>query len=494
MHIPPYARATIRAALPTVFTTRQLDGEDCCLCERPFEGRRVVLLGPTPESGPFGCGDCLTRLVAKARQDRDAALALDADQARAESSAWEPVRERHLARLDRVGEAAEAVTRLARGGETPALRVAWLLISLESAYHWLPEAPEPPVSMDRDRELPRLKDAAFRLDLAMISAREAVAERLAYHVINEAQPDEPEMCEEFECPDDCSGRHDVSEIDCGPDAVFDDLAEHGVTVEKPEPEPLGPALRALLSQARGEEGDRDGHAREPAGGRGRFADLVDNSAAVLEHFKIAADDPEVLLSAAAVGLVADAWREGPLDEIHAAEDGPSDGDIIVQSVDLYHRAKAALLAARDDGPEALSAFVAVASDVRLRWAGDSRFVLRQVSGSTAEFLTEFVRHVDDRVWFTAEVMRAQGWRAALLHRAASAAFKASAHFGMPTWPSVVARVTARLAEERRTDVPDVLADLESVERTLSEAPERLGVAALDWLARQGLLDPLEAVS
>lgn len=235
MHIPNYARDTIRAAvLPGIPTSRQAGGLDCRLCGRPFgEDLGAVPLGPTPTSGLFSCRPCLTRLVTRARRNRDAALAQDSARARAESAAWLPVHEHHLTRLDRVREAAEAVAEVAKDEDTGALRVAWLLVSLESAYTWAPEAPEPPSSVDRADTEPR--DGAFRLDLAMITAREAVAERLAYHLINEAQPEEPDMCEEFECPAGCSGRHDSSHIDCGPDAVFDDLAEHGSPWSHPHP-------------------------------------------------------------------------------------------------------------------------------------------------------------------------------------------------------------------------------------------------------------------
>lgn len=472
MHIPAYAHDAIRvAALSGVPTSRQAGGLDCRLCDKPFgENLAPVPLGPTPTSGLFGCRPCLSRLVTRARRARDAALTHNAQQARAESEAWLPVRDRHLTRLDSVRQAAEAVAELARSEDTGALRVAWLLVSLESAYTWMPDAPEPPASADREES--KLKDEAFRLDLAMITAREAVAERLVYHLINEGQPKEPEMCEELECPEGCSGCHDSSHIDCGPDTIFDDLAEHGVTVEPPEPEPLSPRLVALLGRSEAEE------KRSP------LPDIEKQTPVVLTHFGIDADDPDVLLSAAAVGLVADAWREGPLDVIHAADDGPSDGEIFAQSVDLYRRARAALMAARDDGPDVLLAFVAVASDVDLPWAGGSGFTLRTVSESVAEF----VQHVDDRVWFTAEVMREQGWRAGVLHRATSAAFKAPAHFGMPGWPSTVSSAMKRLAVLDRSGAPEALADLAVVEAALLEAPDRLRADALDWIAHRSLLD------
>ncbi|MBL1288343.1 hypothetical protein ACFTXO_32015 [Streptomyces sp. NPDC057067] len=472
MHIPSYAHHTIRAAvLPGVPTSRQAGGLECRLCGKSFgEDLTAIPLGPTPTSGLFGCRPCLTRLVTRARRNRDASLAQDAERVHAESTAWLPVRERHLARLDRVREAAEAVAKVAGDEDTEALRIAWLLISLESAYAWVPEAPEPPASADRaDTEL---KDQAFRLDLAMITARETVAERLVYHLINEAQPEDPEMCGELECADDCSGRHDSSHIDCGPDAVFDDLAEHGFTVEQPEPEPLSPRLAALVGKDTAEEKTRP------------LPDIEEHAPAVLAHFGITADDTEALVSAAAVGLVADAWREGPLDEIRAATDGPSDGEIFAQSVDLYRRAHAALTAARDDGPESLLAFVAVASDVDLPWAGGSRFTLRMAPSG---FVAELVQQVDDRTWFTGEVMREQGWRAALLHRAASATFKALHHFGMPGWTGAVATAMERIAVRDRSGAPESLTDLEAVEAALLEAPDRLGADALDWISYQALL-------
>nr|WP_244320090.1 MULTISPECIES: hypothetical protein [Streptomyces] len=471
MHIPPYAHDTIRAALPRIPTSRHVGALDCCICDEPFgEGLAAIPLGPTPSSGLFGCRPCLTRLVRQARRARDASLARKAEQVRAEQAAWLPVRERHLARLDSLRQAAEAVAELARSAEIKAQQVAWLLVSLESAFNWLPDTPEPPASVDEgDSEL---KEEAFRLDLSLIAAREAVAERLAYHLINEAQPDEPEMCEELECPEDCSGRHDSSHIDCGPDAIYEDLTEHGITVEQPDPEPLSPRFAALL----GNKGEAE-EKQVP------LPDIEEQAPVVLAHFGIDTEDVDVLTSAAAVGLVLDAWREGPLDEIHAAVAGPSDGEIFAQSVDLYRRARAALVAAQHEGPEMLLAFSAVASDLDLPWAGGSPFTLR----ATARPVEDFVQHVDHRVWFTMEVMREQGWRAGLLHRAASAAFKAAAYFGMPGWPGAVTTAMERLATLDRSDAPEALADLAAVETALLDAPDELGADALDWICGQALL-------
>jgi len=471
MHIPAYAHDTIlAAALPRLPTSRHVGGLDCCLCDRSFgDDLAAIPLGPTQTSGLFGCRPCLTQLIARARRERDSALAHDAKQARAESVAWAPVRERYLSQLGSVRQAVEAVAGLAEDEDTEPLGVAWLLVSLESSYAWIPDAPEPPASVDHGKS--ELRDEAFRLSLAMITAREAVAERLAYHLLNEAQSDEPEMCEELECPKDCSGRHGFTHIDCGPDAVFDDLAEHGINLERPEPQPLAPQLAALLGTSEAEE------RRLP------FPDVEEDAPFILTRFGIDADDTDVLVSAAAVGLVADAWREGPMDVIRAADDGPNDGEVFAQSIDLYRRARSALWAARDNGPEALLAFVAVASDVDLPWAGGSRFALRTLPETAAEF----VQHVDNRVWFTTEVMREQGWRAGLLHRAVSAVLKAPTHFGMPGWPGAVASAIERLSLIDRSGAPEVLADLAAVEASLLKAPDQLGTDALCWISHQSLL-------
>ncbi|MFF0819354.1 hypothetical protein ACFYUR_03080 [Micromonospora haikouensis] len=471
MHIPAYAHETIRAAVVLkVPTSRQVGGLDCCLCDKPFgQDLAAVPLGPTPTSGLFGCRPCLTRLVTRTRRGRDATLIHDAERARAESASWVPVRDHHVARLISVREAAEAVAGLARSGDTEALRVAWLLISLESAYTWVADAPEPPASIRR--EDPKFKDEVFRLDLAMIKAREAVAERLAYHLVNDQLPEEPEKCDEFECPESCSGRHETSHIDSGPDAIFDDLAEHGISVELPKHDPRTSRLISPFGQT---EAERN---------RSPLSDIEEQAPVVLKHSGIDSDDTDVLVSAAAVGLVADAWRDGPLDAIHADDDGPNDGEIFAQSVDLYRRARAALIVARDDGPEALLAFVAVASDLDLPWAGGSRFALR----SMPEFASEFVQHVNDQVWLTMKVMRERGWRGGLLHRAVSAASKAPTYFGMPAWPSVVASAMERLAPLDRSHAPDSLTDLATVETLLLEAPDQLGADALNWLSHQALL-------
>ncbi|MFF7988543.1 hypothetical protein ACFZDG_01975 [Kitasatospora xanthocidica] len=348
------------------------------------------------------------------------------------------------------------------------MRVAWLSISLESAHAWIPDAPEPPSSVDREDH--RLTNAKMLMGRAMITARGAVADRLVYHLVNAVQPEEPEICEQLECPEDCSGRHETSHIDCGPDAIFDDLLEYGVSIDEPGPAPLPPQFAALF-------------APRPEEPTPLFPGLEEQAAAALPRLGIDPGDPEVLLSAAAAGLAAEALLNEPLDALRAAPGGPDAGDVFAQGVDLYRRARKALVAARDGGPERLGAFTAVASDLDLPWAGGSRFTLRAASGPVADF----VRNIEEQVWITEELMRRQGWRDALLHRAFTAVFKATHHFGMPGWPAVVDAAMKRFASLDRLSAPPELADLGAVEAALLQEPDRLGVNALGWLVRHAVL-------
>lgn len=233
MHIPAYARATIRAELPLVPTPGQVAGLDCCFCNEPFGRRAPVSLGGTEGFGLFACRPCLTHLVARARQLRDSALVRKAEQARKEATARAAERGRYLAELERVRRAAEAVAYLVTEKDLRASQTAWLFMELESAYAWVEDgAPEQPASVEDEDEIMQRKK--FQLALEMISTRFAVANSLAYRIINDAMPPDPELCEEMECPEGCDGKHDFSDIDCGPDAILESLVEFGIDVEEGE--------------------------------------------------------------------------------------------------------------------------------------------------------------------------------------------------------------------------------------------------------------------
>jgi hypothetical protein len=232
MHIPAYAHATIRVALPPDPTDTQAQGLNCCLCSRPFEALAPVALTLVAESDLSACRPCLTQLVSQARQSRDAAYTEEARRVRSDQAKWIAARDRYLAQATRVRQAAESVARLACDDNVTAHGVAWLYVALESAYAWGRDG-EPTDSQPTQSTI-SIKEASTDVFIAMTLAREAIADRLAYHVINQDLPLEPEACAELDCPEGCSGKHEWSEIDCGPDAIFDHLQEYGVSLE-PQP-------------------------------------------------------------------------------------------------------------------------------------------------------------------------------------------------------------------------------------------------------------------
>ncbi|WP_018654901.1 hypothetical protein [Actinomadura flavalba] len=464
MHVPAYAYATIRAALPAIPTSRQVEALDCCLCASAFDGHEPIPLGPTESSGLFACRPCLTRFVARARRARDHALVEDAERARAEEEQWTASRAHYLDRLCAVRRAADAVAGLASEDEVEPLEIAWLLVSLESSHDWtVGDAPTRPASMEpTDTEW---RDQNLRISLAMIAAREAVASRLAYHLINEASPLD-DSSDEVECTADCHGEHGVSHIDCGPDEIFDSLTTRGIAIERPDDAPHQTAQRTTGTPPSPSTPDDE------------------QLTSVLEYLKIDSGDTKLLINCAAVGLVAAAWRTGPLEDILATADGPSDGEMLAQSVDLYRRARTSLIAAKEKGPEALSTFQIIASDVHLRWAGGSNFTLSASGGP----LKEFVEHVETQTWHMSKLMRERGWRGALLHGAAIGALRAPAHFGMPGWNTVVKAAVGHLAVLEPSDVPEPLQDRATLANFLLDAPDELGVKILDWMCARELFD------
>ncbi|MDA2808014.1 hypothetical protein [Nocardiopsis suaedae] len=127
--------------------------------------------------------------------------------------------------------AAKAATRLLVDKNLSPQEVAWVAVALESAYDWATTGKE---------RLPYLADtpdnpfsqAEIRLFFEMSDAREFIAHRLVYHVLNESASPEPEICAEMECPNDCSGRHEFDHIDCGPDEIFETLARYGAELSE----------------------------------------------------------------------------------------------------------------------------------------------------------------------------------------------------------------------------------------------------------------------
>lgn len=78
-------------------------------------------------------------------------------------------------------------------------------------------------------------------------------------------------------------------------------------------------------------------------------------------------DEQAVVSAAAVGLVIEVWRNGPVEDMHARRRGPGDAAMFAQSTALHSEALQALTA--DDQGFGLLDFEEVLLDRNRPWAG-----------------------------------------------------------------------------------------------------------------------------
>lgn len=229
MHIPPYAQNELLDAMPARPSEDQTLGLTCSLCGEPFtsSGRQRVPVEPENEDSLYACRSCVNGFVTRIRQERFTASKNTEQRKRG------PIPQavqRYLSSSEKLRRAGEAVGHFAETRSLKPVELAWLMISLESAYNWLADTEATisslPASAGGQTEAEEAKLALF---IQMCQARHLAADAFAYHFINESTPAEPDMCAEFECAPDCDGRHDADHIDCGPDEIYDALAAHGVT-------------------------------------------------------------------------------------------------------------------------------------------------------------------------------------------------------------------------------------------------------------------------
>ena len=101
-------------------------------------------------------------------------------------------------------------------------------------------------------------------------------------------------------------------------------------------------------------------------------------------------DRDSLISAAACGLVERVWRNSPVEEAHGFRRGPSDGEMMAESLDLYAVARSIL--DRDDTWPFLE-FEDYVLELDRPWSGTSRTVKDMLFGHAGKFR----QHVKDEV-------------------------------------------------------------------------------------------------
>ena len=86
--------------------------------------------------------------------------------------------------------------------------------------------------------------------------------------------------------------------------------------------------------------------------------------------------PKAALSAMAVGLVIDVWRNGPVEDMHSATRGPSDAGMLAESTSLHDQAAKALTV--EDRPIGLLDFEDYLLDRGRPWAGTGGKTLKDL--------------------------------------------------------------------------------------------------------------------
>jgi len=200
--------------------------------------------------------------------------------------------------------------------------------------------------------------------------------------------------------------------------------------------------------------------------------------------------PDAVLSATAVGLVIEVWRNGPVENMHAGKRGPSDAAMFAESTALHTVAVTALSAPRRMA--GLLGFEKHLLDRERPWAGTGGRTLQELGYG---FLGDYRRHVKDHV--NAMIVLADHTcvpaplETYLISRAL---MYGGDHKGMPGWPVIVERIGVLLADpdhlrwgdDRRGyqalgGLPAQVTSADDLTATLLTDPSVLPDEVLDWL-------------
>ena len=110
------------------------------------------------------------------------------------------------------------------------------------------------------------------------------------------------------------------------------------------------------------------------------------------HGKADISGHEAVVSAMAVGLVIDVWRNGPVEDMHCGKRGPSDAAMFAESTSLHDQAVTTLTAG--NRPIGLLEFEDHLLDRERPWAGTGGKTLTDLGYG---FLGQYRRHVKDRI-------------------------------------------------------------------------------------------------
>jgi hypothetical protein len=200
---------------------------------------------------------------------------------------------------------------------------------------------------------------------------------------------------------------------------------------------------------------------------------------------------EAIVSAMAVGLVLEAWRNGPVEDMHSSRRGPDDAAVFAESTSLHDKAIEALTAA--SLPFGLLAFEDHLLDRDRPWAGTGGRTLKDLGHG---FLGSYARHVKDRtnalISLGKHTCVSDPLEPYLVNRAL---VFGRDHKGMPGWYAVVDRIGVLLADpghpawsrdgggsKALAEMPPQAPSIDQLGVTLLSSPSVLPLPVLEWLS------------
>jgi len=220
--------------------------------------------------------------------------------------------------------------------------------------------------------------------------------------------------------------------------------------------------------------------------------LLSSQEAYRERFgKAEISGHEAVVSAMAVGLVIDVWRNGPVEDMHCGKRGPDDAAMFAESTSLHDRAVTALTAG--NRPIGLLEFEDHLLDRGRPWAGTGGKTLQDLGYG---FLGQYRRHVKDHIStlldLSGHTCVADPHEPFLI---TTALRYGRHHKGMPKWPVIVERIGILLADpadpawgkdgrgaQALAEMPRETPTPEGLTAALLSAPSSLPVTVLEWLS------------
>ena len=201
---------------------------------------------------------------------------------------------------------------------------------------------------------------------------------------------------------------------------------------------------------------------------------------------------DATVSAMAVGLVIDTWRNGPVEDMHCGKRGPHDAAMFAESTSLHDHAVTALTAG--NRPVGLLEFEDHLLDRERPWAGTGGKTLKDLGYG---FLGQYRRHVKDHINRLLDLGHHTCINDPLEPLLLTTALLYGRHHkGMPRWPVIVDRVGILLADPAHAEwgpdgqgvralaeMPQETPSPEGLTAALLSAPSSLPVTVLEWLSR-----------